>query len=379
MIYLDNGATTFPKPRGVVEEVNRALRFYSANPGRGGHSLAMRASEVLYKSRKNIADFFGVSNPSRVVFTHNCTTALNTVIKGVLHSGDHVVISSYEHNAVLRPLEKLKAIGVSYSVAEVAVGDNDKTIDNFRAALRPDTKLLVCTCASNVFGVRLPFERICALCHQYGILTCVDAAQGGGIIPIDLSESSVDFLCVAGHKGLYAPMGLGALIINCETIPDTLVEGGTGSNSESPEQPDILPDRFESGTLSLPAVAGLSAGVDFVRNRGVESLYRHELGLIQYAYSRLSEMKHIKLYTDYPEAPYFAPVLSFNMDERPSEEIAEALSSRYNIATRAGLHCAPLAHRTMGTIEMGTIRAVPSAFTTKKDINNLISAVYYLK
>ncbi len=379
MIYLDNGATTFPKPAGVINSVGNTLRNYGANPGRGGHRLAMKASELLYDARKNVADFFGVEDSSNVIFTLNCTTSLNMVIKGILKKGDHVIISSYEHNAALRPLEKLKEKGITYSVAEVFEKDNEKTLASFREQIRPNTRLLVCTYASNVFGIKVPVERICALCHQYGILTCVDAAQAAGIVPIDLSDSSIDYLCIAGHKGLYGPMGTGALIVNCDTIPDTFIEGGTGSNSASSEQPEILPDRFESGTGNLSGVVGMSNGVNFVRSRGQLNLYNREMQLIQRAYKALSKLDKVILYTEYPDMDYYVPVLSFNIKDMDSETVSQILSSRFNIATRAGLHCAPLAHTTKGTLDIGTVRVVPSAFTTLNDINSLISAVCNIK
>nr|MCR5653617.1 aminotransferase class V-fold PLP-dependent enzyme [Ruminococcus sp.] len=287
MIYLDNGATTFPKPDSVVRAVNKALKYSSANPGRGGHKIAVKAAETVYNARIKLSELMSVSDPSCIVFTSSCTSALNTVIKGTLKSGDHVIISSLEHNAVLRPVYKLKNNGVGYSVAEVVEGDDDKTLDNFRNEIRDNTKLVVCTAASNVFGIRPPYERICALCHQYEIKTCVDAAQGAGLFDFDLSDSSIDYLCIAAHKGLYAPMGIGVLIINCETIPDSLIEGGTGSNSADFNQPEIIPDRFESGTVNFPGIAGLSAGIDFVKRYTVNGIYNHEFNLYSYLYDRL--------------------------------------------------------------------------------------------
>lgn len=375
MIYLDNGATTFPKPVPVTASVNNALKYSSANPGRGGHKMAIKASEIVYNSRIKIAEMFKVSDPSSIIFTNNCTTALNTVIKGVLNNGDHVIISSLEHNAVLRPVEKLKKRGISYSIAEVVENDDEKTIDNFRACINENTKLAVCTAASNVFGIKPPYERICALCHQYGILTCVDAAQGGGVFNFNLSMSSIDYLCLAGHKGLYGPMGTGVLIINCDTIPDSLTEGGTGSNSADFNQPLVLPDRFESGTVNFPGIAGLGAGVDFVKRRGIENIYKHELNLVQLIYSNLKNMDSVELYTEYPVNGKYAPVISFNIKGRDCEEIAETLSEKYNIAVRSGLHCAPLAHKSMNTFEKGTIRAVPSIFTAKQDIYRFVAAL----
>lgn len=379
MIYLDNGATTFPKPQNVVRACDNALSYYSANPGRGGHSLAMKANELVYRSRVNIATFFGLDDPSRVVFTLNCTQALNTVIKGTVKQGDHILISSLEHNAVLRPVEKLKNNGVSYTVVPIFERDNEKTLNSFRENIQPNTKLLVITSASNVFGIKLPVERICALCHQYNIITCVDAAQGAGLIPFDLSDSSIDFLCLSGHKGLYGPMGIGALLVNTDTLPDSLIEGGTGSNSAQTSQPEIIPDKFESGTQNLQGIVGMSAGIDFIRSKNPLRLYNHEMKLIQTLYERLSDNNRVELYTEYPEIDYNVPVLSFNVKGIDSETVSEYLSARFQIATRAGLHCAPLAHKSKGTLEIGTVRAVPSAFTTINDINRLVYAIKNIK
>lgn len=379
MIYLDNGATTYPKPVNVIKSTNFALRN-SANPGRGGHKLAMSASEAVYNARKTVADFFNIDEPSNVIFTLNCTQALNIVIKGVVKKGDHIIISSLEHNAVLRPVEKLKGRGVSYTIAEVVEGDNEQTLNNFRNAIRENTKLIVITYASNVFGIKLPVERICALCHQYGILTCVDSAQAAGVVPINLADSSIDYLCVAGHKSLYGPMGTGALIVNCETIPDTLFEGGTGSNSYDYNQPEILPDRFESGTDNFPGVLGLSSGIKFVKSRGVLNIYKNEINLIKYAYNELKGISKVNLYTNKPDMNYCVPVLSFNIDNISCETVSGILSEKFNIATRAGLHCAPLAHKSRGTLDIGgTVRVSPSVFTTKNDIKALVNAVYKIK
>ncbi len=378
MIYLDNGATTFPKPLSVINGVNFALKN-GANPGRGGHKLAINASQLVYDTRAEIAGFFKCDDPEGVIFTLNCTEALNIVIKGLLKNGDHVIISSLEHNAVLRPLEKLKSIGVEYSIVEVVEKDNEKTLDNFRNAIKENTKLLVCTYASNVFGIKLPVERICALCHQYGILTCVDGAQAGGVVPINLSDSSIDYLCLAGHKSLYGPMGTGILIINCDTFPDSLIEGGTGSNSDNYNQPCILPDKYESGTLNYIGISGLKKGVEFIKQKGVINIYKKEMSLINYAYKELKSIDKVILYTKEPDINYYVPVLSFNIRGVDCESVSEILSEKYNIAVRSGLHCAVLAHKAYNTQDIGTVRIVPSVFTSKKDINTFINAVYKIK
>ena len=376
MIYFDNGATTFPKPQTVVRAVCNTTRFLGANPGRSGHDMSMRASQIIYECRKNAAEFFGAENPENVVFTPNCTFALNTVIKGVLKKGDHAVISSLEHNAVARPLEYLKRYGIGYSVADVVCGDDERTLNNFRNALRNNTKLVFCTGASNVFGVRLPIGRIAAMCKIYGILFCLDAAQTAGVVPVSVKEDGIDYLCAAGHKGLYGPMGTGILVVNSQTVPDGLVQGGTGSMSADLDQPSALPDRLESGTPNLAGIAGLNEGIRFVQKRGEERLFKKEIALIQRLYDGLSNIDGVELYTDRPAIQTHVPVLSFNIKGHDSEEIAALLNDRFNIAVRAGLHCAPLAHESFGTLQRGTVRAVVSVFTETVQVDYFVASVY---
>ncbi|MBQ4105317.1 MAG: aminotransferase class V-fold PLP-dependent enzyme [Clostridia bacterium] len=375
MIYLDNGATTFPKPEIVRKAVSDSFA-YSANPGRAGHKMSLKAAETIYNCRSKIADMFGTDKPENVIFTLSCTLALNTVIKGVLKKGDHVVISSLEHNSVVRPLEKLCEAGIiTYDIAKVYENDNDKTLDSFRKSFKDKTKLVICTHASNVFGNILPVSRIAALCRYYGILFCLDSAQSAGIINIDINEIGVDFLCAPGHKGLYGPMGTGFLIINSNTIPDSIYEGGTGSGSSVLTQPQILPDKFESGTVNLSGIAGLSAGIDFVNHKGLDSIYHHEMSLITMLYRRLSQIKGVRLYTAFPNKGSHVPLISFNIDGIDCDEVARLLDDKFSIAVRAGLHCSPVAHRHYNTEDSGTVRVCPSVFTSRNDINIFINAV----
>ncbi len=375
MIYFDNGATTFPKPKSVVNAVNYAITKIGANPGRGGHNMAMKASDVLYDCRNNAAKLFDIDNPENIIITNNCTTALNTVIKGILKTGDHAVISSYEHNAVVRPLEFLKSKGVEYDIAQAVQGDDEATINIFRNSFKENTKLVICTHASNVFGVRLPIERISALCKLNGILFCTDAAQTAGIIPISLKNSDIDYLCTAGHKGLYGPMGTGLLVINSDIIPESLTQGGTGSLSVQINQPEILPDKFESGTHNLLGIAGLNEGIKYVMRKTPQKIFDYEIKLASELYGGLSKIKDIELYTEKPDYNGYVPVISFNIKGLDSEKTAQILNDKFNIAVRAGLHCAPLAHKSFGTIEKGTVRAVISSFSTLNEVNYLIKAV----
>lgn len=366
MIYLDNAATTYPKPPEVRNAVAQALVRFGANPGRAGHAMAMASSEEMYRCRSDAADFFHAPGPECVSFTLNCTNAVNYVLKGFLAPGDHAVVSCLEHNAVMRPLHALTAAGVTWNKAEVFPGDNDATVASFREAIRENTKLVICTHASNVWGIRLPVERICALAHQYGARMAVDCAQSAGLLPIDLSGSGIDYLCVAGHKGLYGPMGTGMLITPHGEELRTLVEGGTGTESLLENQPAGMPERMESGTQNMPGVAGLRAGIGFVRRIGRERIFEKETAWVRNLYRRLSRLDGILLYTPEPDPKYFAPVLSFNVKGLPSEETGRMLS-RAGIAVRAGLHCAPEAHRFLGTLECGTVRVCPSAFTRFED------------
>lgn len=368
MIYLDNAATTYPKPEEVHRAVAHAMRYYGANPGRAGHAMSMAAAEEMYRCRNAAADFFHAPGPECVAFTLNCTHAVNYVLKGLLKPGDHVVTSCLEHNAVMRPLQKLELQGVSYTKATVTPNDNDATVSAFRAAINEKTKLIFCTHASNVWGIRLPVERLAALAHEYGIPIALDCAQSAGVLPVDMEANRFDYICVAAHKGLYAPMGTGMLITpNGETM-DTLIEGGTGTNSISLTQPDTMPDRMESGTQNMPGIAGLRAGIEFVSKRKPEKIFHHEMELVRHLYRRLSEMKEVRIYTPEPTEPYFAPVFSFNVGDIPSELVAKQLNQK-GIAVRAGLHCAPNAHEFMGTTEQGTVRICPSTFSNINEMN----------
>ena len=370
MIYFDNAATTGKKPPEVINAVNNALKNYCANPGRSGHIPSVKTAEVIYGVREKVADFFGSSGPEKVCFTLNCTHSINCVLKGVLRKGDHVVVSSLEHNAVMRPLKK---IGVSFDIAQVSLTDDSVTISNIAKKIKPNTKLVLCTGASNVLGKILPVKEIGALCRKKSVLFAVDAAQTAGVIPINMKEMNIDYLCIAPHKGLYAPMGVGILI--CEKwMPVTLIEGGTGTNSIEMHQPDALPERLESGTLNVPAILGVGAGIDHIKKIGVTRIYNGELALISRLYNGLKNFKGIKLYTPDPVKYSYAPVLSFNFGDLPSTDVAEILSEN-GIAVRGGLHCAPTAHSQIGTLSQGTARVSVATFNTVDEINRFLNIV----
>ena len=364
MIYWDNAATTYPKPSSVQKAVKWGMTAYGGNPGRGGHRLSMASAEQVYECREAVAHFFGLQDPTGVVFMPNCTTALNTVIQGVMRDGGRVIVSDLEHNAVWRAVNALRG----QPRVDVAAwsSDEEETVENFRRAIRSDTRLIVCTHAASVFGVTFPIRKLAALAHQYGALFCVDAAQTAGVLPIDMQADDIDYLCVAAHKGLYAPMGMG-LLLCCERerVP-SLIQGGTGSYSLLAQQPAELPERLESGTPNMLGISGLLAGLRFVEGQGRERIYKHELDLLSLVRQRLSGTQGITLYSNLPAFGKTAPVLSVTVDGVPPEDVARELD-RHDVAVRAGLHCAPLAHRRFGTLPLGTVRLAPSVFSTREE------------
>ncbi len=372
MIYLDNAATSYPKPVSVRRAFAGALAS-SANPGRGSHAMAAAASERIYRCRVKAAEMFGVQNAENIIFTPGCTYSINMVIKGLMWNGGHVVVSDMEHNAVMRPLAALAERGVTYTAARVSDND-DETLAAFREALQTNTRLVVCTHVSNVWGMKLPVERLAAMCRQYGVPIMIDAAQSAGVFRINAEESGFDFVCMPGHKGLYGPMGTGILIALRPEMLHTLVEGGTGSGSRSLSQPDFPPDKFESGTPNYPGIAALSAGLDFVSATGEERILSHETALLSRLWSALSQNPRVTLYTPRPDPKRSGGVLSFNIDGVDSEEAAAYLAGQ-GIAVRAGLHCAPLAHEHFATENIGAVRISPSYFTGMNEINSAAAAI----
>lgn len=371
MIYFDNAATTGHKPQSVLGAVNYALKNLCANPGRSGHSLSQKAAMTVFEVRQKTADFFGSNGAETVVFTPNCTASINYVLKGVLSAGDHIVISDLEHNAVMRPL---KTMNIDFTIANVSLTDDEETLRNFKKATKPNTKMIFCTAASNVLGKILPIKKIGEFCKQKGILFGLDAAQGAGVIPINMKDMKVDYLCIAAHKGLYCPMGLGILIAR-GPIKKTIIEGGTGTDSVQFIQPDTLPEMLESGTVNLPAIASVNAGIDFVRKHW-NCILKHENNLTKKLYDTL-QGSNVIFYTN-PNNDGYAPVLSFNVEGFSSEEIADFLSKK-GFALRAGLHCAPTAHKKIGTLKQGTVRFSPSVFNTPYEVDLLAQQIKKLK
>ena len=374
MVYLDNAATTYPKPTQVYRAWGEAMRAFGANPGRGGYAFSSRTSEAVYAAREQCAELFGAL-PENTVFTLNCTHALNYAIKGLARRKVHYVISDLEHNAVLRPVHAAAMHnGGSYSIFQTDE-DDDITLARAERALRPDTAALICTAASNVTGRRLPLKRLAELCRRKKVCFITDAAQGAGVLPLSLSDG-INILCCAGHKGLYGPMGTG-LMITDGTVPlSTLIEGGTGSASESPLQPEFTPDRFESGTINTAGAIALGAGAAFIKHKTTAAILRHELDMCIRFCEGARGLKAVTLYTDITadNSEKYAPVVSFNIGDMHSAEASDALG-RLGFCLRGGMHCAPLAHKKLGTSERGTVRFSPSMFTAPTEVDMLLKAI----
>lgn len=368
MINFDNSATSFPKPQSVRRAVDSVLTTYGGNPGHGGHRLAIETAERVYAVRESAAEFFGAT-PENVSFTANCTLALNMAIKGIMQRGGHIIISGYEHNAAFRPVYALaKKRTATFSVLPI-YDDEERTISELRRLIRRDTRVVCCTVASNVSGRVLPYREIAAVCRSFGICFIADAAQAAGLIDLKIDDG-FDFICTAGHKALYGPSGTGMLISSGQFQLDTIIEGGTGTNSEDPEQGEGTPERFESGTLNTVGIIGLGAGLEFVKRSKPSEIMRSELALCRRLESRLERIDGIKLYR--PEKR--VPITAFNLREIPSQSLSMKLSER-GFALRGGLHCAPLAHRSIGTLEQGAVRFSPGAFSNAKQTDMLAAAV----
>lgn len=378
LIYLDNAATSFPKPRSVIKEVDRCISKYCGNPGRGAHALAMESAKRIYECRSLVSDFFGVGAPERVIFTQNTTYALNTVIKGILKRGDHVIISDLEHNSVWRPICKLAKEGViEYSVFPSMCRDERANPTRICAGiarlLRANTKLVICTHASNVCSYSLPIKEIGAFCKRHGVLFAVDAAQSAGHLPIDVSEMNIDALCAPAHKGLYGIQGAGVMALSANMTLETLAEGGNGLSSLECEMSEEAPERYEAGTLPTPSIVGLAEGIKVVSEIGIERIARHEKELFEYARQRLSKIDGIRIYLP----AHAGSVLLFSHRDFASEKLAARLGEG-GICLRAGFHCSALGHKTLGTGESGALRASFGIFNSSSDVDRLADALSHI-
>ena len=373
MIYLDNAATTYPKPQKVYDSMMDCMKNYCANPGRSGHKLAMKSAREIYDTRENIAKLFNIENPMNIIFTSNATDSLNIAIKGVVNEGDHIITTSMEHNSVIRPIKSLEKYGIENTIV-----DCDKegflNIENIKNAIKPNTKLIVTTHASNVCGTLIDIKSVGEIAKENNILYLVDASQTAGVYEIDVKSINVDMIAAPGHKCLFGPQGTGILYIREGLNINISKEGGTGSKSEDLFQPDILPDKYESGTHNTPGIIGLNEGVKFILETGIENIREYEEQLCEYMLNRLKEVPNIIIYGP-SDSKQRAAVISINIDKIDSGELTFLLDSEYDIATRSGIHCSPLAHKTLGTLDQGAVRFSLSYFNTKDDIDKAIDAL----
>lgn len=366
MIYLDSAATTLQKPPEVARASAYAIQ-HLASPGRGGYPAAMRAADTAFACRESAAKLFDLPDPECVVFTSSATHGLNIAIRTLVKTGDTVVISGYEHNAVTRPLHGIPEVRVR--VASSPLFDQAAAMEAFRRAITPEVAAVICTHVSNVFGFILPIEEIAGLCQERKKPLIIDASQSAGCIPLSAERLGADFIAMPGHKGLYGPQGTGLLL--CKRIPEPLLRGGTGSVSLNQEMPEFLPDRLEAGTHNIPGIAGLLEGIRYIRRHGIENIRRKEVQLIHRMGGELKRLPNVQVYQTPDHVPAQAGVLSFCVDGWDCEELGDSLGQQ-GVALRAGLHCAPLAHQTAGTLDTGTLRASVSAFSRVDEVDRFV-------
>ena len=373
MIYLDNAATSFPKPKRVIDAVTRYLTEIGGNPGRAAHAPAREASGLIERTRRLLASLLGKVDPSRIIFTPSATVALNLAIKGLLKSSDHVLTTSMEHNSVLRPLNGLAELGVTHSLIPCSSSGELDPAD-ILPLIQPHTRLIVLVHASNVTGNLMPVGEVGKVARERGILLLVDAAQTMGKMAIDPEKLLVDLLAGPGHKGLLGPMGTGFLYVKPGLELEPLWEGGTGTQSESLKQPQTWPERFESGTCNAPGLAGLAEGIAEVQQLGFAAIAAHEQRLVEILLDGLSQLPGIIVYGP-KDHRFCTGTLAFNVQELDCSEVAHILDTAYSIAVRSGLHCAPAAHRTIGTFPHGAVRVSVGPYNTEEEIHTLLEAV----
>lgn len=373
MIYLDNAATSYPKPDNVYQEMLRCMKEYCANPGRGGHELSIRSGRAVMEAREIIAKFFNIKNPMRLIFTKNATEALNIGIR-VLKEGEHVITSSMEHNSVIRPLKTLERDkGIELTVVQ---GNEFGEVrpEDFEKNIKSNTRMIVCTLSSNVNGIIMPIKEIGEISQKNNIIFFVDASQGAGTLELDVEYNNIDMMAFPGHKSLLGPQGTGGLYVSENVEIEPIMQGGTGSSSENLFQPEILPDALESGTLNTPGIVGLAQGISFLNSFGLGNIRKHKSLLVEQIYDGLSYINGVIIYSK-KESSNNSGIVAFNFKEVDSTEVSYVLDKAYGIATRAGLHCAPLAHKTLGTLKGGAVRVSVGCFNTREEIDTLINAL----
>ena len=361
MIYLDNAATSFPKPRSVIKSTIECINKYCGNPGRSSHTLSLKAAEKIYDTREKITKLLNYDSPESVVFTYNATYALNLAIKTIIRDNCHVLTSDFEHNSVIRPLESLKEKnGITYDIFST---DGDIR-SNINSKIRPDTIAIVCSIESNIGGYKIDYKTLCEIAKEHNLKLIIDASQALGHENIDYKNHRCDALCAPGHKGLFGIQGCGFVVFNSKYRNESFIEGGSGSDSEKTFMPYLLPEGYEAGTLSTPAIVSLGAGIDFIREKGVEIIHQQLEYLTEELIIRLEKIKGIKLYKK------GAGIVSFNYKDIPSLKLTSELDKE-EICVRGGLHCAPSAHYKMGTSDFGSVRASFSYLNTIRDVDKL--------
>jgi len=377
MIYFDNAATSWPKPAAVIDAMSFFMAEVGANPGRSAHRMSIEAGRIVYETREVLARLFNVANPLRIVFGANATEALNLALHGLLRPGDHVITSSMEHNSVMRPLRALEEAGIVEIHVVPCSSEGFLDPADVESALRPETKMIVLNHASNVVGTVLPVAEVGEIARRHDTLLLVDAAQTAGAYPLDMEAMNIDLLASTGHKALFGPQGTGGLCIG-ERVEAHEIEpvkrGGTGSRSEREEQPAFLPDRCESGTPNTVGLAGLRAGVEFVLQQGVEAIRAHEVDLTRRLLAGLMEIHGAMVYGSH-DAELQTATVSFGVEGLEPSEVGLKLDEGYGVLSRVGLHCAPAAHRTVGTFPVGTVRFGLSYFNTAEEVDAAVSAV----
>lgn len=365
MIYLDNAATTFPKPPSVISEINFCLEKYCGNPGRSSHFLSIRSSEAIYSTREKVADLLGVDTPEQIVFTYNATYALNIAIKTIVSEKCHILTSDFEHNSVIRPLESLsKRLGVEYTTFS-ADGD---IYESLRTNLRKDTRAIICSIASNVTGNNIPLEILSNFAKEHALYLIIDASQAIGHIDIDLKKTPCDALCAPGHKGLFGIQGTGFVYFSEKRRRESFIEGGSGSESGSDTMPILLPEGYEAGTLATPSIVSLGAGIDFINEIGITEINKRLWTMTDMIYDRLDSIKGVTIYKP------GCGIVSFNYKGMESSMLSSMLD-RYGVCVRGGLHYAPSVHRKIGTISRGAVRASLSYLNSTNDVDSFYSAI----
>lgn len=355
-IYFDNAATSYPKPASVLDSMIKYVKDIGSNVNRSSYKSAYDAEDILYETRQLLCNMFNGDDCKNVVFTANITTSLNIILKGLLKEGDHILTSSMEHNAVMRPLAQLASKGISFDTIP-CFSDGSLDISSISSLLRPNTKAIVMTHASNICGTLMPISDVGKFCNENNLYFILDSAQSAGLLPIDMKAMYIDILTFTGHKALLGPQGIGGFILNENMINliEPLISGGTGSISHTLNVPEFMPDRFESGTLNIPGIYGLNASLKYINNIGMENILKKELKLTQIFLNELSEINDIKVYGRKDILNRVA-VISIDIPNRDLSDISYILDEKYGIQTRVGLHCSPIAHQTLGTYPQGTIR-----------------------